>query len=413
VTKAAYGKGSPGRQGILLLPLLGLLLLAACGSREQSTPTPQWPPPARTPLPPTPSVPSVDISLTAKDVSVKPPSLQAGFPFTITLVIHNRGGAPALELPVMVYISPLQETIGYSSFMEVLTVTLPSTRPLSLEVPVHWNLAGGEHRLWVQVNRLPEAWMAQSHIWPEKDTSDNSALLELMVQPFDAYRSELCPGRVDVETDAAGLIAEPGSERVRVRIHNAGNQAAYHLPVVISGDGLSGIAYTPAIPPCGGMAEVWVQVDRPLIEGETIALSINPQGWEDGLAEDDFVNNDFRAQVARTASGSTLPGPVDYDFALAAAGVVSPEQWLVLVTVHNLGTRDAADVPIHVENKAGRSVNDVIPLVQGNGTGVAAIRVGTLWKRGGTLTLTVNPAGARGALPEADHSNNATTFTLP
>jgi len=39
--------------------------------------------------------------------------------------------------------------------------------------------------------------------------------------------------------------------------------------------------------------------------------------------------------------------------------------------------------------------------------------VGTLWTRGGTLTLTANPAGARGGLPESDRSNNVTTFTLP
>jgi hypothetical protein len=217
---------------------------------------------------------------------------------------------------------------------------------------------------------------------------------------------------VDVEIDA-GVVAEPGSQRVRVPIHNAGNQAAYNLPVVVSGKDLAGIAYAPAIPPCGGTAEVWVQVDRPLAEGESIAVIVNPEGWEAGLAEDDFTNNGASVQVARHASESTLPEPVDYDFALTPTDVESPAQWLLLVTVHNLGTRDTAKVPIRVENQAGRKVNDVIPLVQGGGTGVAAIRVGTLWTRGATLTLTVNPAGARGGLPESDRSNNVTTFTLP
>lgn len=412
MTGTSPRKDSTFRPSLLLFACLALLLLVACAGREQFTPTPQWPPPSRTPLPPTPDMPSVAISLASKDVSVKPLPLQAGLPFTVTLAIHNEDNAPAADLPVMVHISAEQETIGYSPFMEILTVTLPSTRPVSLEVPVHWNLAGGEHRLWIQVNRLPEAWQSLAPAWPEEDTSDNSVLLELTVQPFDAFQSDLCPGRVDVEMDATGIVAEPGSERVRVRIHNAGNQAAYNLPVVIAGDGLSGIAYTPAIPPCGGMAEVWVEVNRPLLAGESIALSVNPEGWENGLVEDDFSNNGGSAQVARIAVEAALE-PVDYDFALAAADVESPEQWLVLVTVQNHGTRDAAKVPIRIENQAGRKVNDIIPLVQGNGTGVAAIRIGTLWKRGAVITLTVNPADAKGALPESDHSNNLTTFTLP
>lgn len=412
MTGPAPQKSPPVRLGLLLLPLLGTLLLVACGNREQSTPAPLWPPLGRTQSTPTPNVPSVQVSLAPKDVSVKPLPIQAGYPFTITLVIHNDGGASTPDLPVMVYISPELETIGFSPFMEVLTVTLPSTRPVSLVLPVRWNLAGGENRLWVQVNRLPKAWQSESPTWPEEDTSDNSTLLELMVEPFDAYRSDLCSGRVDVEIDA-GVVAEPGSERVRVPIHNAGNQAAYNLPVVVSGKDLAGIAYAPAIPPCGGTAEVWVQVDRPLTEGESIAVTVNPEGWEAGLAEDDFTNNGASAQVARPASESTEQEPVDYDFALTPTDVESPAQWLLLVTVHNLGTRDTAKVPIRVENQAGRKVNDVIPLIQGDGTGVAAIRVGTLWTRGGTLTLTVNPADARGGLPESDRSNNVTTFTLP
>jgi len=412
VTGPTPRKNPAVRLGLLPLALLGVFLVVTCGSREQSTPTPLWPPSGRIQPTASPDVPSVQVSLTPKDVSIRPLPVQAGYPFTVTLVIHNDGGAPTPDLPVMVYIAPELETIGYSPFMEVLTVTLPSTRPVSLEVPVRWNLAGGENRLWVQVNRLPKGWLSDTPTWPEEVTSDNSALVELTVQPFDAYRSDLCSGRVDLEIDT-GVVAQPGSERVRVPIYNAGNQAAYNLPVVVSGQDLSGIAYAPAIPPCGGTAEVWVPVDRPLIVGESIAVSVNPEGWEGGLAEDDFTNNGASAQVARPAPESILPEPVDYDFALTPQDVESPAQWLLLVTVHNLGTRYAAKVPIRIENQAGRKVNDVIPLVQGNGTGVAAIRVGTLWTRGGTLTLTVNPTGARGGLPESDRSNNVTTFTLP
>jgi hypothetical protein len=44
---------------------------------------------------------------------------------------------------------------------------------------------------------------------------------------------------------------------------------------------------------------------------------------------------------------------------------------------------------------------------------VAAIRVGTLWTRGGALTFTVNLPGAKGAYPESNRSNNVATFTLP
>ena len=87
--------------------------------------------------------------------------------------------------------------------------------------------------------------------------------------------------------------------------------------------------------------------------------------------------------------------------------------WHVLVTIQSLGTRDAAMVPIRVENEAGRKLTDAIPLVQGEGTGIAAIRVGYLWIPGGTLTFEVNPADAAGAFPETNRDNNTATFTLP
>jgi len=103
----------------------------------------------------------------------------------------------------------------------------------------------------------------------------------------------------------------------------------------------------------------------------------------------------------------------DYDFALTSADIEIPEMWMVLVTVQNLGTRDADMVPIRVENAAGRKIVDSIPLVQGEGLGVAAMRVGYLWIPGGTLTFTVNPEDAKGAYPETQRGNNVAAFTLP
>ena len=44
---------------------------------------------------------------------------------------------------------------------------------------------------------------------------------------------------------------------------------------------------------------------------------------------------------------------------------------------------------------------------------VRAVNTAGMSERSSTLTLTVNPTGARGGLPESDRSNNVTTFTLP
>jgi hypothetical protein len=397
--------------------LLLLISLAACGGwLSGGTPTPSdeqdWRAGAGSRSTPTSSVPAIDITLTDGDVTVNPASLRAGFPFTITAVVHNNTGSPISGVPMMVTITSENEEIGYSPFVEVLTFTLPATRPATIEVPVRWNLAGGTHRLWVQVNRLPTAWQPQAPPQPEQDTGDNSALLELMVQPFDAYTSDLCPGRADLEIGPDDIAAEAGAERVGVRVHNPGNQAAYNVPVVVEGEELSGIGYTPSIPPCGGTAEVWVGVDRSLRLGEALRVHVNPEGWSGGLVEEEHANNEAGAPVALPVS-AFLSEAVDYDFSISAADIELPEPWLLLVTVHNLGTRDADRVPIRVANLAGRRVNDVIPLVQGNGLGVAAIRVGSLWTRGGTLTLTVNARDAKGAYSEADHSNNVATFSLP
>ncbi len=409
-----------GRWTILaLLPLW--LLLAGCGGevdgeqQARETGSVSTVNPIPTAISEETPAPLVDLVLANEDISVRPLPLRAGFPFTVTALIHNQANTPAVDVPVMVHISAKREEIGHTSFVQVLTVTLPATESLPVEVPVNWNFAEGEHQLWVQVNRLPPAWRTGVPTWPEADTADNVAILELMVDPFDAYASDLCSGRVDVEIGPADIRAEPDSQRVRVRIHNVGNRAVYNVPVVVTGEQLAGISYTPAIPPCGGTMEVTVDVDRPVRAGELLTIQVNPGEWEGGLQEDSMDNN----QVA-VAAGSVLfedlssSGSVaDYDFGLNRDDIEIPELWLVMVTVHNLGTRDAAEVPLRVENAAGRKILDAIPLVQGEGVGVAAIRVGYLWTPGGTLTFTVNPEDAKGAYTETNRENNVTTFTLP
>lgn len=363
----------------------------------------------------TPLVPLVDLRLSEGDLTVAPLPLRAGFPFSITAVIHNAGEVPAVDVPLMFFMSARQEEIGHTSFLRTLTVTLPASQTVPVELPVHWNFAGGEHQLWVQVNRLPEAWQPQARIAPEADTGDNIALLELMVDPFDAYTSDLCPGRVDAEIGPADVVPLPDQQHVLVRVHNLGNRAMYNLPVVVLGEQLEGVAYTPAIPPCGGTAEVYVSVDRPIQQGEALDIQVNPQEWAGGLPEDDLENNQVSV-TAGLAPGIVVPpgsGLDDYDFAISPVDIETPEPWIVLVTVYNLGTRDAAMVPIRVENEAGRKITDAIPLVQGDGIGIAAIRVGYLWTRGGTLTFTVNPEDAEGVYPEINRENNVATFTLP
>ncbi|MGD2207195.1 MAG: hypothetical protein PVH17_10475, partial [Anaerolineae bacterium] len=204
------------------------------------------------------SEPVVDLTLTEEDLTVEPFPLRAGFPFSVTVLIRNNGETPAVDVPVLLYISAQRETIGYTPFLKLFTVTLPASQSLPVEVPVNWQFAGGEHKLWLQVNRLPATWQTRISPQPEADTRDNMVLSDLMVAPFDAYTSDLCPGRVDIDIGPADVLPEPDRQRVLVWVHNAGNQAAYNLPVVVIGDDTSGIAYTPAIPPCGGTAEVYV-----------------------------------------------------------------------------------------------------------------------------------------------------------
>ena len=401
------------------------LLLASCGGADELGDVPATALPAAsnsleyagTPIlaPTVEPTPDLDLVLSEQSVSLAPLPLRAGFPFTVTATIENLSNSPALDVPVMVYIAAPQEQIGYAPFLKVLTATVPASETLAVNVPVDWNFAGGDHQLWLQVNRLPEAWQSRMPLQPEADSSNNIVLLPLMIDPFDAYVSDLCPGRVDVEVGPADVLPEPDQQQVLVRVHNAGNQAVYNLPVVVMGDDLTGIAYTPAIAPCGGTVEVAVATDRPFGQGESLSVQVNPGEWPDGLAEGDFGNNQV-AVVAGLAPGTELPlgsGLDDYDFAITTTDIETPEAWIVQVTVHNLGTRDAAMVPIRIENANGRKLTDAIPLVQGEGSGVAAIRVGYLWTRGGTLTFTVNPEEAKGSYPERDRENNVAVFTLP
>jgi len=223
---------------------------------------------------PTPNVPSVQVSLAPRDVSVKPLPIQAGYPFTITLVIHNDGGASPEPAGDGLHLSRAGND-RLLSLHGVLTVTLPSTRPVTLEVPVRWNLTGGENRLWAQVNRLPKAWQPESPTWPEEDKSDNSVLLELIVEPFDAYRSDLCSGRVDVEIDA-GVVAERAASAFGCPSTTPGTRppttSRWSFPAKTW---RASPTHRPS--PVRGTAEVWVQVDRPLAEGESIAVNVTPK----------------------------------------------------------------------------------------------------------------------------------------
>jgi hypothetical protein len=320
-----------------------------------------------------------------------------------------------VDVPVLVFVSADQEELGYTPFAKTLTRTVPASDTLTVHVPIDWNFAGGDHQVWIQVNRQPEAWATQTPVQPEAVTSDNLALHPFLIEPFDAYTSDLCPGRVDVEITPEQVLPDPDQQRVQVRVRNVGNRAVYNLPVLVTGQGLTGIAYTPVIEPCGGTADVYIGLDGRLAQGQPLTVQVSPQGWAGGLEEDDFDNNEVTVS-AGLAPGVDLPqgtGPGDYDFVISDGDIEIPEPYIVVVTVHNLGTRDAAMVPVRLENEAGRQIMDAIPLVQGEGLGVAAIRADSLWAPGGTLTLVVNPEGAEGAFPEPNRQNNVASFTLP
>lgn len=397
-----------------------LLLLVGCDGKEpdgdlEPTGSVAAYVPTRSSSTATPGIPIPALSLDADAVTVLPQPVRAGIPFTVTVSIENQSAITAADVPVMVHISALQEEIGFMPFLEVLTITVPASQSLTIDVPVHWNLNGGEHRVWLQVNQLPDAWEAAEPLQPEDVIADNVAVVDLMVDPFDGYTSDLCSGRIDVEVGPADVLPEPDRQRVLVTVHNLGNRAVYNLPVVVLGRDASGIEYTPAIPPCGGTAQVVVPLDRPFAEGASLNILVNPRDWEGGLVEDNFDNN----QVAVTGglqpgiAVSEAGGLQDYDFSITSADIEVPQQWMVLVKVHNRGTRDAAMVPIRVENERGRKIVDAIPLVRGDGLGIAAFPIGYLWTRGGVLTFVVNPPDAQGALPETNRDDNIATFTLP
>jgi hypothetical protein len=405
--------------GCLLLFVLALLLVG-CGSRPTedlvatALPQDRYQAPA-TPEGGIPRALALDLVLADSDVSVAPLPLRAGVPFTVTATIHNESAVPAADVPLMLYISAQEEKIGFQSFLQVLTMSVPASGTVPVEIPVDWNLAGGEHRLWLQVNRVPDAWQTRLQTRPEDQIDNNMVLRDLMVEAFDAYTSDLCAGRVDVEIGPGDVLPDAEHQQVRVRVHNLGNQAVYHLPVVVSGDGVTGVAYTPPIPPCGGTVEIEVPLDGALEEGQSLTVMINPADWEERLPESSMDNNQVTVSAGLAASQAVpSDGLHDYDFSITTADISIPQAWTLLIQVHNQGTRDADMVPIRVENEGGRSLNDSIPLVRGSGgLGVAAMRVGYLWTPGGTLTLTINPPDARDAYPETNRDDNVATFTLP
>ena len=395
-----------------------LCLLSACQgdgagptATGGSTQTPEATPSRATS---TPEPPILALSIVTEEIKLEPSPLRAGYPFTITGVVHNDSAVPADGVPVLVHLSANQEELGYTSFVELLSVTVPASQSVPIIVPVHWNLAGGEHRLWVQVNRLPDAWQRQAPTLPEGNLADNLALVDLMIDPFDAYASDLCPGRVDLEVSPTDVIPDPERQLVLVQVHNLGNKAAYNAPVIALGRNTSGMAYTPVIPPCGGTARVKVAVDQPFVEGAAFSVQVNPPGWEDGLVEENYANNQVSVSAGLPGAAQQQLGALqDYDFSIDAAEIEVPQASVVLIRVYNHGTRDAANVPIVVTNEAGRKVDDVVPLVQGSGSGVVAIRVASLWTSGGTLTFTVNPENARDGFPETNRQNNVATFIGP
>ena len=254
---------------VLFIVLSLILLLAGCAERGEGVPeTPTVRPGTGNPITvptyiPSPEAPVVDLVLLEDEILVGPQPLRAGFPFTVTALIHNRLTIPAEDVPLLVLISAQQEQIGYTSYAELITVTVPASDSLQVDLPVDWNFAGGEHRLWLQVNRLPDAWQDRAPTKAEDNTRNNMALIDLIVDPFDAYISDLCSGRVDVAIGPEDVLPELDRQQILVRVHNVGNRAVYNLPIAVTSGSATGLAYTSAIPPCGGTAEVHVKLYQP------------------------------------------------------------------------------------------------------------------------------------------------------
>lgn len=409
------------RRAILLLCLA---LLVSCGQGQadpQPTATPAYGElpaaigAAAEPGGEVTSAPAVvELAISDKDISFRPLPIRAGMPFTLTAVIHNLSPITVTAVPLLVYISEVPGQFGFSPFLTVVTATVPPTHSLPVEVPVRWNLPGGEHELWVRVNSLPPAWQDQFTLLPEARLADNAVSLGLAVQPFDAYASDLCAGRVDVGLEAGGVWCEADLHQVHVRVQNLGNQAGYNLPVIVTAGQATGLAYTPALPPCGGTVTVIVSLDHALKPGEPFRVQVNPEGWPDGLAEDDFGNNELEATAGLQPEPGQTGAPVtDYDFAVSEADVDLSQAGIVVLTVHNLGTRDAAQVPVRIEGRAGRKILDTLTLVKGGGLGVVAVSLGQVSGSGVTLTITVNPPDAKGAYAESQRDNNVVTILLP
>jgi len=360
-------------------------------------------------------VPRLALALDLGDVALTPQPLRAGEPFTITTLIHNQSDVLAENVPVVVLVAPLEDQFGYQPFLHVLTVTVPASTSVPITVTVRWNLAAGEHRLWVQANREPESWQGLMPAQPEVNLADNAVLVALMIEPFDTQLSTLCAGRVDLEIEPADILPEPDADRVLVTIHNLGNRAVYNVPVVVFSARATGLAYSPAIPPCGGTVRVPIDLVGNLAPGDALTVRINPAEWESDLVEDNFDNNQVAvsAGFAPGAAPPAVQSPADYDFWLETGAVELAQPGVLVITVQNRGTRDADQVPVQVENEAGRKILDRIPLVRGQGMGVGAVQVSSLAARGGKLIVTVNPAGAENAYPEANRQDNTVTFLLP
>ncbi|HSJ55544.1 MAG TPA: hypothetical protein VLC95_00080 [Anaerolineae bacterium] len=397
-----------------------LLLVAACAGeaeeegRVQTRAVATALDAAETPAAATP-IPRLALALDPADVTLAPLPLRAGVPFTLTTFIHNRSAVPAADVPLVVHLSAIRDEFGYQAFTHVMTVTVPPSVSVPITVPVRWNLASGEHRLWIQANRPPDAWRGVLPAQAEANLADNAVLVDLWIEPFDAEVSTLCAGRVDLEIEPVDILPEPDAGRVLVTVHNLGNRAVYNVPVVVFSSKASGVAYSPPIPPCGGTVRVPVDLEGELAQGDALTVRINPVEWAAEVEEDNYDNNEvaISAGFAPGVAPSPPQQPADYDFWVDSGGIELAQPGVLVITVQNRGTRDADGVPVQVETETGRKIVDRIPLVRGQGVGVGAIRISSLGVRTGALVVTINPPDSPDAYPEANRQDNVVIFNLP